>query len=96
MILATLTSLSPALRWALGGVLAVIALGALYLWLGAREEADDRANQNVGAAVQREANHTATIEQVGKANDAEQELRSDDAARRASCLRHSRTPENCR
>jgi membrane protein implicated in regulation of membrane protease activity len=91
-----LLKLSPALRWAIATVLAIIVLAAIYHWLGAREEADDTANQSIGAAVQREQNHAATIEQVRKANDAEQELRSDDAARRASCLRHSRTPENCR
>lgn len=91
-----LLSLSPAVRWALSGVLAVIALAALYLWLGAREEADDRANQEVGAAVQREADLQETVTRVERANHAEEQVRIDDAARRASCMRHSRTPENCR
>lgn len=91
-----LLSLSPAVRWAIGGVLAVIVLAALYLWLGAREEADDRANQEVGAAVQREADLQETVTRVERANHAEEQVRTDDAARRASCLRHSRTPENCR
>jgi hypothetical protein len=98
MILAALSRLSPAVRWAIGGVLLIIALAALYHWLGAREEADDRANQNVGAAVQREAGHEATLNQVEKANEAEAAIgRGGDAERYARCMRYAEpdTRANC-
>jgi type II secretory pathway pseudopilin PulG len=90
-----LLKLSPALRWAIGGVLLIIALAALYHWLGAREEADDRANQNVGAAVQREANQAATIDNARKADHAEQELRRDPVARDDECMRYATNPDDC-
>ncbi len=86
----------PALRWAIGSVLAIIVLAAAYHWLSAREQADDTTNQQIGIQQERGEAAQATIQQARKANDAEQELRSDDAVRRASCLRHSRNPENCR
>lgn len=93
-------------RWGLSGRLAKLAayvttalavvalLGGLWLWLSAREEADDKANQDIGGAVQREADRTETIKRIERANDAEDKLSNPDA-RRDGCLRHSRTPANC-
>lgn len=75
--------------------IAVIALlGALWLWLGAREEADDKANQDLGRQVQQAEDMAETIDRVERANDAEEKL-GDPDARRDGCLRHSRTPSNC-
>ena len=81
-------------RWIwLLALLAAIALG--ILWLQAREEADDKANQEIGAKVQREGDLRKTIERAETANEAAENIKRDPDARRDGCLRHSRTPENC-
>lgn len=78
------------------GVLVCAALAALWLWIGAREAADDRRNQDIGAAVEREKSATATIKQVEKANAARDEVRNDvGSARYDQCLRTARTPALC-
>lgn len=78
------------------GVLAVAALASLWLWLDAREKADDRRNQEIGATVEREKSATATIKQVEKANAARDEVRNDiGSARYDQCLRTARTPALC-
>lgn len=89
-------NLPPAVRWAIGGVLAIVVLAALWLTITSREEADDTRNIERGKAEQREADLQETVTRVERANHAEEQVRTDAAARRASCLRHSRTPENCR
>jgi hypothetical protein len=83
-------------------LIALAALGGAILWLNAREEADDRANQDIGAAVQREADLRETIERTEQANDTRTEVREalarDDGRSRAvydQCLRTARTPANC-
>lgn len=78
--------------WVLA-LLAAIAGG--ILWLQAREEADDKANQEIGAKVQREGDLRKTIERAETANEAAENIKRDPDARRDGCLRHSRTPENC-
>lgn len=95
MILAFLTRLSPAARWSIAGVLAIIAVAALILWLQAREKADDTHNQQIGATAEREASQAVAIEQGVKANAAEQEVRSNPDAALAECLRHARNREDC-
>lgn len=80
--------------WLLAGL--VLAALALWLLIGAREAADDKANQEIGAAVQREGDLVETVKRVEKANEAAATIERDPAARRDRCLRHSRTPENCR
>ncbi len=81
-------------RWIwLLALLAAIAGG--ILWLQAREEADDKANQEIGAKVQREGDLRKTIERAETANEAAENIKRDPDARRDGCLRHSRTPENC-
>lgn len=96
MILAAILKLSPAVRWALGAIAAIVLLAALWLTITSREEADDTRNIERGKVEQREADQAETLERIERANHAEDQVRTDDAARRASCLRHSRTPENCR
>lgn len=77
------------------GVLAIAMLAALWMWLDAREQADDRRNQDIGATVERERSATATIKQMEKANAAADNLgRSSDAAR-AECLQNARNPADC-
>lgn len=76
------------------GLLAAIAVGA-WLWFDAREKADDKANQEIGGAVQREADLKATVENVEKANEATDLVRRDPARAYAECLRTARTPANC-
>lgn len=81
-------------RWIwLLALLAAIAGG--ILWLQASEEADDKANQEIGAKVQREGDLRKTIERAETANEAAENIKRDPDARRDGCLRHSRTPENC-
>ena len=87
------------LPWAINGVLAVVALAAVYLWLSAREEADDRANQTIGVQQERGEVAQAAIETVRKANDARDEISqagpAGDTVRYEQCLRTARTPSNC-
>jgi len=76
------------------GIAALLLAAGVY-WLQAREEADDRANQEIGAKVQREGDLRKTIERAETANEAAENIKRDPDARRDGCLRHSRTPENC-
>jgi hypothetical protein len=95
MILALITRLSPLARWAIAIAAGLALIGGLILWLGAREQADDKSNQAVGAAVQREADQAVTIERTEKANAAAETVRVDPVARDAECLRHARNPKDC-
>ncbi len=76
-------------------LLAVAALATGIVWLRSAENADDKANQNVGAAVQREADLTATVQQVEKANEAAETVRRNPNAARADCLQDARNPADC-
>jgi membrane protein implicated in regulation of membrane protease activity len=85
--------------WALIAVGAALILGGAWLWLDSREKADDKANQEIGAAVQREGDLRETIERTETANEAREEIGRHDAAgdrlRYDQCLRSARTPANC-
>ena len=88
-------------RWAWLAIAAAAIVGA-WLWLSAREQADDTANQNIGAAIQREGDLIETIERTGQANDARTEIERDlqtgdgrSAAAYAGCLSNDRNPANC-
>lgn len=75
---------------------AVIALFAGWQLLKAIERADDKRNQEIGAAVQREGDLRETIKRVEEANEAREEVRNPaGSARYDECLRTARTPENC-
>lgn len=81
----------------LGSALLVAALlGALWLWLDSHEKADDIANQEIGADRVEAESMAETLDQLERADDAEEDLTRDPDARLASCRLHSRTPENCR
>lgn len=81
----------------IGGALLVAGLlGGIWLWLGARENADDKRNQEIGRDIERAESVAKTLDQIERANDAEEKLDRDAAARLANCRLHSRTPENCR
>lgn len=59
------------------------------------ENADDRRNQDLGAASERAQNMTETLKKVEQANEAaENVLRNSDAAR-DECLRNARNTANC-
>lgn len=76
------------------GLLAALAVGG-WLWFDAREKADDKANQEIGGAVQREADLRETVKNVEKANEAADLVRRDPDRAHAECLRTARTPANC-
>lgn len=85
----------PAVKWVLAGLAATILIAGLFLWLNAREEADDSANRAAGAQAEQGRAAEAAIAQTRKANDAENTIRSDATARANDCRLYSRTPENC-
>jgi hypothetical protein len=79
-------------------VAGLIALAVL--WFIALEKADDRANQEIGATVQREGDLRETIERTEQGNEAREEIKRDvdrggGAVLYEQCLRTARTPANC-
>lgn len=78
---------------------AAALIGVLWLWLDHREKADDRNNQEIGAAVQREGDLRETLERTETANEAREEIErpgdAGDRLRYDQCLRTARTPANC-
>ena len=83
--------------WVLGAAVAV--LGAVW-WLQAREKADDKANQEIGAAVQREGDLQETIKRTEQGNETRDQVRHDLNAGGSrelydQCVRTARTPANC-
>lgn len=96
MIWATLTGLPKWVRFAGVALLAAALLLGLWIWFGAREEADDKANQSIGATVQREGDLREILNRTEQANAARDEVDDDrGTARYDQCLRTARTPENC-
>jgi hypothetical protein len=77
------------------GLAILAALAGAWFWLAAREEADDRRNQEVGAQIEQAGAMAETLDRIERADDAETKLDTDPDARRDGCLRHSRTPANC-
>lgn len=88
--------------WMWAGI-AVAALTGGILWLQARENADDKANQEIGAGLQRESDLRKTLQRTEQGNDArseiEQDLETNDGFSCTvynQCLRTARTPSNCK
>lgn len=81
------------------GLLVTALLWLLWAYLSAREKADDRANREIGAAIQREGDLAETINRTEQGNAAREEIRAPgdagDRARYDQCVRSARTPANC-
>lgn len=76
-------------------LLAVAALAGLAWWFSAAEKADDKANQEIGATVQRDKDKTTAIERTVKGNEVRNEVEREGqrgAGNRlyAECLRGNR------
>jgi len=68
----------------------------LVFCLRLAEAADDAANREIGAAVQREDDLRETLQRTEEADAARTEIRDDrGAARYEQCLHTARTAENC-
>lgn len=85
-------------RWwpALGSIAIV---GLVLLLVRCSDRAQDNAVEqarDAGASQVREEAASETLNRTMEAINAEEAIRRDPDARRAGCLRHSRTPENCR
>jgi len=81
-------------------VLIGLALGAAWMWNDVREKADDTANQEIGATIQREGDLVRTIERTEQAHDAREEIEQSlrtggNRAAYDQCVRTARTPANC-
>lgn len=85
-------------RWAWLLIALAALVGAVW-WLNAAEEADDRANQEIGARKQREGDLRETIERTEQGNEAREQMReairTGDPAAYDQCVRTARTPANC-
>lgn len=81
-------------RWVWVLIAIALVLGA-YVWLTKAEEADDKANQEIGASVQREGDLRETLERVEKADEVRETFSADDQRVYDECLRSARTPANC-
>jgi hypothetical protein len=74
----------------------VAALTALALCLRAAETADDRSNQQFGAANQHADDLQVTLDRTEDAHAPRTAIRNPgDPARYEQCLRTARTPTNC-
>ena len=73
----------------IGAIFAVIKIGGHLI------DGNNEAQRDLGAAKTTNDNLTTTIERTEKANEAAETIERDPDARRAGCLRHSRTPQNC-
>lgn len=81
-------------RWAWLLIAAAALIGA-YVWLQRAEEADDRANQEIGGALQREGDLRETFERVEKGNEVRESVKPGSRAAYDECVRSARTPANC-
>lgn len=75
----------PRYIWAL---LVIAALAAVVIWWTQAEKADDKANQTIGAQGAVIEGQQTTLEQIGEANDAGNDIRADrDSAKFDECVR---------
>lgn len=73
----------------------LLIIFALWLWLDARETADDKNNQEIGARLEREASTGEVIKRVEKGNEVRETVRPGSNAAYDECMLSARTPENC-
>lgn len=95
MIAAWLTARAFGLTRAIWLGLAALALAGSAVWFTAREQADDRANQTIGAAAERESQARKILHNLEKADAAAETVRRDTDAAHAECLRNARNPADC-
>ncbi len=95
MILSGLTKLWSLLTTIPRGWQIVFAVSLLVLAIMQLQRCAVKEAREEGASAQREANLTETVTRIQEAKNAEAKLDTDPDARRAGCMRHSRTPENC-
>lgn len=86
-------------RWALA-VVVLLALLGLFLWLGHREEQDDKINQEVGRTVEREEATRTVLERTELGNAVRAEAAAcgggDPAGCYDLCMRYDTgAPESC-
>jgi len=90
-------SIDPSRYWPAIAAVSIIAL--VFLLVRCSDRAQDSAvaqAREAGAAQIREEAAGETLNRTMEAHNAAEVVRTDPVARRDGCLRHSRTPENCR
>lgn len=83
--------------WPLGVI--IVAIGLTLLLVRCTDRAQDKAvtvSHEAGRERQRADDLSETINRTLEANNAAETILRDPVARNAECLRHSRTPENCK
>lgn len=76
-------------RWAWLAIAAVALLAGIW-WLNRTEAADDKANQTIGETRAVNQGQTVTLDQIGKANEAGNDVRTGTSdAKWRECLRGS-------
>ena len=79
----------PRWIWAVGGLLLLLVF---LFWLEAR---DDKQNQEIGAAIEREEALRETLERTEEGNEIRESISRGSRAAYNECLQSARTPENC-
>lgn len=88
------TGLAIPQRLAFGAVVALILVAGFFAVRSLYNDGLDRVEEK-GAATAAAKAATEGLHNVQTGNEAAEAVRRDDNVRRAGCLRHSRTPENC-
>jgi hypothetical protein len=88
------TGLAIPQRLAFAAIVALILVGGFFAVRSLVNDGLDRVEEK-GAATAAAKAATEGLKNVQTGNEAAEAVRRDDSVRRAGCLRHSRTPENC-
>lgn len=88
------TGLAIPQRLAFTAVVALILVAGFFAVRSLYNDGLDRVEEK-GAATAAAKAATEGLHNVQTGNEAAEAVRRDDNVRRAGCLRHSRTPENC-
>jgi Tfp pilus assembly major pilin PilA len=93
-IISWFTGLAGPQKLAAGGMAIMAVIAIVIIVRGVAGDAMDRVEEK-GAATAAAQAATKGLNNVETGNRAAEKVRTNDDARRAGCLRHSRTPENC-
>lgn len=93
-LISWLTGLAIPQRLAFAGIVVLILVGGFFAVRTLFNDGLDRVEEK-GAATAAAKAATEGMKNVQTGNEAAEAVRRDDNVRRAGCLRHSRTPENC-